>query len=170
MKRFVNVPMREMKKARIEIIPMIDTIFFLLVFFMFTSLSMVKMNGMGVSLPKDSALVSTPPPQVVITVDGQGRYFLGTRTSGRPVVTPITPGQLLPALQADVNADPRTVLIVNVNKGRNVQDLMDVMDAVNTVQLPLAARTADDNAPAVTIATTPVDAGGQPLAATPETH
>ena len=37
-----------MRKARIEIIPMIDTIFFLLVFFMFTSLSMVQMKGMGV--------------------------------------------------------------------------------------------------------------------------
>jgi hypothetical protein len=37
-------------------------------------------------------------------VDKAGQYFLGTRTSGKPVVMPIAPGQLLPALQADVNA------------------------------------------------------------------
>ena len=72
MRRFINVRGREMRKARIEIVPMIDTIFFLLVFFMFTSLSMVKMNGMGVSLPKDSSAVTTPPPRVMVTVNRAG--------------------------------------------------------------------------------------------------
>ena len=40
----------ETKKARIEIIPMIDTVFFLLVFFMIASLAMTKMTGMPVQL------------------------------------------------------------------------------------------------------------------------
>ncbi len=40
------------KKARIEIIPMIDTIFFLLVFFMIASLAMTTQKGMPVNLPK----------------------------------------------------------------------------------------------------------------------
>jgi biopolymer transport protein ExbD len=40
------------KKARIEIIPMIDTIFFLLVFFMISALSMSRFTGVQVNLPK----------------------------------------------------------------------------------------------------------------------
>ena len=40
------------KRARIEIIPMIDTIFFLLVFFMIASLAMTTAKGMPVNLPK----------------------------------------------------------------------------------------------------------------------
>ena len=52
----MKFPTREMKRARIEIIPMIDTIFFLLVFFMITSLTMVRMKAMSVALPKN-----TPP-------------------------------------------------------------------------------------------------------------
>ena len=40
------------KKARIEIIPMIDTVFFLLVFFMMASLSMTVYRGVPLSLPK----------------------------------------------------------------------------------------------------------------------
>ena len=64
MRNRVNIPKQALKKARIEIIPMIDTIFFLLVFFMFTSLSMVKMHGLDVSLPKDSSSPDQkPPPQ-----------------------------------------------------------------------------------------------------------
>ena len=41
---------RTLKKARIEIIPMIDTIFFLLVFFMISTLSMSRYSGLPVQL------------------------------------------------------------------------------------------------------------------------
>ena len=88
MKKWVNIKTPPMKKARIEIIPMIDTIFFLLVFFMFTSLSMVKMKGMDVSLPKDSTSTEAPPPQVVITVNQAGQYYLNTDSiNGDALVT-----------------------------------------------------------------------------------
>ncbi len=143
-----------MKKARIEIIPMIDTIFFLLVFFMFTSLSMVKMKGMDISLPKDSTATSTkPPPQVVITIDPAGNYFLNTDQ--------IDGTQLQTELQNRINAKPDTVFIVNVNKSRQTQDIITVMDAVNNVQIP--GHPGDPVG--VMIATTPVNPNG--TAATP---
>ncbi len=43
---------RELKRTRIEIIPMIDTMFFLLVFFMLSSLALVRLNGLPVNLPR----------------------------------------------------------------------------------------------------------------------
>ncbi|HXF75351.1 MAG TPA: biopolymer transporter ExbD, partial [Methylomirabilota bacterium] len=48
----MRLPRRTIKKARIEIIPMIDTIFFLLVFFMISTLSMTRYSGLPVNLPK----------------------------------------------------------------------------------------------------------------------
>jgi biopolymer transport protein ExbD len=149
MKKWVNIRKQPMKKARIEIIPMIDTIFFLLVFFMFTSLSMVKMKGMDISLPKDSTATSQkPPPQVVITVDAAGSYFLNTDK--------IDGGQLQTELQSRINAKPDTVFIVNVNKSRQTQDIITVMDAVNEVRIP-----GRPNDPVgVMIATTPVNPNG----------
>ena len=155
MKKWVNIKAPPMKKARIEIIPMIDTIFFLLVFFMFTSLSMVKMNGMDVSLPKDSnAPDQKPPPQVVITVNQAGDFYLNT--------TKIDPAQLQADLQDRINANNDTVFIVNVDKQRPTQNIIDVMDAVNGVSIP-----GRPNDPVgVMIATEPVNASGQP-AATP---
>ena len=149
MKKWVNVRKQPMKKARIEIIPMIDTIFFLLVFFMFTSLSMVKMKGMDISLPKDSTATSQkPPPQVVITIDEAGSYFLNTDK--------IDGSQLQTELQNRVTAKPDTVFIVNVNKSRQTQDIIAVMDAVNEVRIP-----GRPNDPVgVMIATSPVKADG----------
>ncbi len=55
----MNIPSpRSRKRARIEIIPLIDVIFFLLATFMMVSLSMVKNVGIKVNLP--AAATSTP--------------------------------------------------------------------------------------------------------------
>ena len=43
---------RELKRTKIEIIPMIDTMFFLLVFFMLSSLALTRLNGLPVNLPR----------------------------------------------------------------------------------------------------------------------
>ena len=150
MKKWVHIKQPPMKKARIEIIPMIDTIFFLLVFFMFTSLSMVKMNGMDVSLPKDSSNPDQkPPPQVVVTVDQAGSFFLNT--------TKVDPAQLQPEMQARLDTKPDTVFIVNVDKTRPTQNIIDVMDAVNSVKIP----GHPDDPVGVMIATEPVNTSGE---------
>jgi biopolymer transport protein ExbD len=64
------------KKARIEIIPLIDIIFFLLATFVMVSMSMVKNQGVPVRLP----VASTSAPQdredyTAITVTEHGNYF-----------------------------------------------------------------------------------------------
>jgi biopolymer transport protein ExbD len=146
MKRFVNVRAANMRKARIEIIPMIDTIFFLLVFFMITSLSMVQMKGMGVSMPKDSNAVTKPPPKAIVTVNAAGQYYLDT--------TPTPQDQLQAALQSRVTKQPDTVIIVNVAGAQPVQTMINVMDIVNHVNTP-----SGDPVP-VMIASQPVNPNG----------
>ncbi len=150
MRRFVNVRGREIKKARVEIIPMIDAIFFLLVFFMMSSLSMVKMSGMGVGLPKAAAANDRPPPRVIVTVDRAGDYFLN--------FDPVTPATLGSRLQGRVTAKPDTVIVVNVDKTHNVQTLISVMDVVNGIKKP------NGEDAGVMIATQPINARGEALA------
>jgi len=48
----MRVPRKEPEKARIEVVPMIDIIFFLLVFFMISTLSMTMNRGLPVNRPK----------------------------------------------------------------------------------------------------------------------
>ena len=67
---------RARKRARIEIIPLIDIIFFLLATFIIVSLSMVKNKGIPVNLPISSA--SAPQDRkdfVSITVTERGDIF-----------------------------------------------------------------------------------------------
>jgi biopolymer transport protein ExbD len=65
------------KRARIEIIPLIDIMFFLLASFMMVSLSQTHMKGIRVNLP---AAIAPPPSQVKDYVsikiqEGNAVYF-----------------------------------------------------------------------------------------------
>ncbi|MEY2537935.1 MAG: biopolymer transport protein ExbD [Verrucomicrobiota bacterium] len=65
------------KKARIEIIPLIDIMFFLLASFMMVSLSQVHMKGMKVTLPTgQSGETQSKRDYISVSVDANGNpYF-----------------------------------------------------------------------------------------------
>ena len=68
---------RPNRRARIEIIPLIDIIFFLLATFVMVSLSMVKNQGIQLNLPQ--AVTGGPQEttdQEIVSVDSEGRLFL----------------------------------------------------------------------------------------------
>ena len=61
------------KKARIEIIPLIDVIFFLLATFVLFTLSLNRSQGLPVSLPKTATSIPRDPSNsVTITVTAKG--------------------------------------------------------------------------------------------------
>ena len=63
------------KKARIEIIPLIDIMFFLLAAFMLASLSMMRLQSIKMNLPTAAVAKPGPKPDIVnIDVDKFGRY------------------------------------------------------------------------------------------------
>jgi biopolymer transport protein ExbD len=64
------------KKGRIEIIPLIDIMFFLLASFMMVSLSQVHMKGMKVNLPSGQMGETQPKNEYIsISVDSNGNAF-----------------------------------------------------------------------------------------------
>jgi biopolymer transport protein ExbD len=65
------------KKARIEIIPLIDIMFFLLASFMMVSLTMIKMQSIKMDLPTATAATRDFKPEIVnIGVDKSGELFI----------------------------------------------------------------------------------------------
>lgn len=71
---------REIKKTRIEIIPMIDTMFFLLVFFMLSSLSLTHLNGVKVDLPKTASLPAELPSKLTLTITHNQELLLNDQS------------------------------------------------------------------------------------------
>lgn len=72
----IKIPVR--KKARIEIIPLIDVIFFLLATFVLFTLSLNRIQSVPVDLPVAAPPTNTPPNEkdnVTIQVSGDGAIF-----------------------------------------------------------------------------------------------
>ena len=64
------------KKARIEIIPLIDIMFFLLASFMLASLSMMRLQSIKMDLPTATVAKGKPPEMINIKVDKLGDIFV----------------------------------------------------------------------------------------------
>jgi len=67
---------RELKRTKIEVIPMIDTMFFLLVFFMLSSLALTKLNGLPVNLPRASTAQKQAAADLTVTIDKDQHLFV----------------------------------------------------------------------------------------------
>lgn len=108
------------KKSRIEIVPMIDTIFFLLVFFMMASLAMTTSKGMPVNLPKASTASQRPTVKVVLTLTGTNSYFIDKQRVGFDEVCSI--------LKARLKDNPSAVVVINCDKSQNWEKGIQLAD------------------------------------------
>jgi biopolymer transport protein ExbD len=72
----MRLPKSTKKKPRIEIIPMIDTMFFLLVFFMVATLSMTIQKGIAVNLPHAASAKDEITQVVALTLTKDGKLYV----------------------------------------------------------------------------------------------
>jgi biopolymer transport protein ExbD len=72
----MKLPENTRRRARIEIIPLIDIMFFLLATFVIVSLSMTKNKGIPVSLPRaESGVAQDRGDEVVLSINEEGEVF-----------------------------------------------------------------------------------------------
>ena len=90
----MRIPRRESEKARIEVIPMIDIVFFLLVFFMISTLSMTVNRSLPVDLPKAASTQQELGETANLTVTKDGALFLNKE--------PVTLQEMVPKLKAEL--------------------------------------------------------------------
>ncbi len=67
---------REYKRGRIEIIPMIDVMFFLLATFMLASLSMQNLHSLPVNLPQGHAAPMQAKTPITLSITSDSRIYL----------------------------------------------------------------------------------------------
>src|SRR3954447_12680847 len=105
----MQIRQRPSKRARIEIIPMIDVIFFLLVFFMVSSLAMTKINSLPVALPKTSTSPEALKQNVILTVRKDGSLFVNK--------IPASIASIGTQLSYEMRNNPQDVVVVNADEG-----------------------------------------------------
>ena len=106
------------KKARIEIIPLIDVIFFLLATFVLFTLSLQKIKMIEVTLPVVPPDHATPPDQdttVYLQAAADGMYYwkLGRDGPAEPIIA----AELAPRLQNYKRSVPVPRVLVRSDRG-----------------------------------------------------
>ena len=118
----MRFPASAKKKARIEIIPMIDTMFFLLVFFMIATLAMTLQRGMPVNLPTAASITDKVKEHVSLTLTEDGTLYFNKE--------PIPLIELQARLSAVLQGDPEPTVVINADKQISHGQVIEVMDHV----------------------------------------
>lgn len=118
------------KAARIEIIPLIDIIFFLLATFIMVSLSMTKNQGVNVMLPTAGTAASLGDQQevekaVTLSVNEKGEVFFNKDK--------ITLAQLPMRLQTLKASSKDPKIIINSDAGADFKHVVGVLDEVRRI-------------------------------------
>jgi len=117
-------PSRVRRRGRIEIIPMIDVMFFLLATFMLASLALQNLHSLAVNLPRGEATPLQVKSSVTLTVTGDGTILLNeTPVTLDTLGSELTP--MLPSAEGDlvVNADsaaPNGIVVQAMLRARAV--------------------------------------------------
>jgi len=113
------------KKSRIEIIPMIDVMMFLLVFFVLISLNVIPALGLKTKLPSStSATQENPPKRIIVTLMRDGTIQADGQSLGNlDELTKVI------NLKKQEYANNYTVVIQG-DEAASMQSLIDVMDVL----------------------------------------
>ncbi|MDQ3119822.1 MAG: biopolymer transporter ExbD [Verrucomicrobiota bacterium] len=114
------------KHARIEIIPLIDIMFFLLASFMMVSLSQTHMKGIRVNLPSPSSAPSDPTK----------KDYVGIRVTAGNLVyfdnAPMNDDQILPRLYELFKQNPETKVSISAEQQALHGDVIRLLDRVRS--------------------------------------
>ncbi len=123
---------RSKRRARIEIIPLIDIIFFLLATFVMVSLSMVKNRGIHVNLPGASTGAPQEPGNfATISIDATGSLFFNKQ--------PVTLDQLGDYLKDLIASDSDPRVFINGDTKAEFGKAIAVLDEVRSLGITKVA-------------------------------
>ncbi len=110
------------KKARIEMLPLIDIVFLVLVFFIYAMLSMAVHRGLPVILPSSSTAKIDKTIVLSVTVKADGTVFIDKK--------PTSLDNLSEELKRAVKGDSAAGVLVFADRDLPYQKLFKVMDSI----------------------------------------
>ena len=131
----MRVPRREQGKARLEIIPMIDVIFFLLVFFILSTLSMTVNRGLPVNLPTAATSQKDLRENLNLTLTQAGEIFLNKE--------PVALQDIGRRIKEALATEPELMVIINADgkvQHSAVVEVMDELRVVGVARLAIAVK------------------------------
>lgn len=111
---------RSFAKPEVMIIPMIDIMFFLLVFFILSTLHMVDLRTVQINLPQAQHSEMQKHVNYLVTVKKDGSLWLEDQ--------PIEMDELLVKARAEQQADPKFAVVIRADQEADYGKVIAVLD------------------------------------------
>jgi len=132
----VKVKIEDRRRARIEMLPLIDIVFLLLVFFIYAMMSMAVHRGMTVALPESSTARNDKSLVMSVTVTANGSVYVDK--------APVSPESLTAVLKEKAAGDEQAGAMLFADRELPYQSLFRVLDQIRMAgitRISLQART-----------------------------
>jgi biopolymer transport protein ExbD len=131
----MKIPRPQPRKTRIEMIPLVDMFFLVLVFFIYAMLSMAVHRALPVQLPTSSSAELNQKTLLTVTVQEDGSLFLDK--------VPVSPDNLQEALRLKRRHDPKTAVQLFADRRVSYQRLFQVLDRIKAAGVSRVALQAE---------------------------
>ena len=115
----------EDRPPEINVVALIDVIFAILTFFIVTSLTLSRTEGLAVNLPGASSGKAQDQTQVVRSINEQGAVALNRKS--------IDPANLVPEIKALMVKDQPTMVVINADEKVGHGTVISTMDLVQQI-------------------------------------
>jgi biopolymer transport protein ExbD len=123
----MKINFRNAKKARIEMLPMIDIVFLLLVFFIYAMLSMAVHRGLPVNLPASKTVKIDKKLVLAVTIRADGSIFVDKE--------PVELDRVTSVLQAKAKGIEQPGVLLFADRNLTYQGLFEVLDQIRKAGL-----------------------------------
>ncbi len=118
--------------VRIDMTPMVDVAFLLLIFFMVTTVFRRPL-AMEVNMPEPGAKIEVPESNVMtVYVDRDGRMAFRL---GRNGLQPLAWNELAGTFRAQEDANPDLIVLVKIDRSARYEAMVDMMDALDDAHM-----------------------------------
>ena len=117
----------QQKKARIEMLPLIDIVFLLLVFFIYAMLSMAVHRGLPVQLPTSTTAKVNKQLILSVTVKADGRIFVNKEE--------VADDGLVAALRRKAGGNTEAGVLLFADRNLPYQRLFNILDQIRSAGL-----------------------------------
>ena len=120
----------EAKKARVEMLPLIDVVFLLLIFFLVATKFAEEERELDIVLPEASQaqpLISRPR-ELFVNIDAEGRFFVSGRNLSLDELQIVL-------TRARVNNPDRASVVIRADERARVKPLVAVMNACRKARI-----------------------------------
>ena len=123
----MRIPDEPESIPQINIVPLIDVTFAILTFFIVSSLSLSKSEGLPVNLPKAStSQVQDSPAKVTVTIDAQGKLMVDKKL--------VNLDQIESRVRQVIGSNPNSLIVLNADKSVNHGNVVEVMDILRRIK------------------------------------